>query len=726
MLSVQGHVSQPKVRRRSRSLPNLPQYYYHTNVCEMFRFIEVRYADVCQDMHHDFLSAFWSLPVNAQCLYVRFAGRKGRVFKSGQLNYPEIANIPAALRALETSGFISGVTSDDYADYVTALTKPEVIAKLAGAPINSFKRSWKKDALIEAVFVHVPFQNAIIPPQMIVQRHTNILQYLSFLYFGKIEDNFQPFTLRDLGLVRTPDFKADYEARFEDSVQAEAAYFYALGLYRFKNGTDDETAQLIDSLEAWPEPACEISAAGQDKLLQKLGGLCERLGDMDTALALYARSDAPNCNEREIRVRYKRGDKEWARARLEDLIDNPGSDDAHNFAVDFYARKFNKKRTSEVTDILRSSEVIKLDEAFKASPERAAQKFYQAQGVEAYRTENALWKTLFGLLFWDILFCPDTAKVHSSFERLPADLKTGTFYAANKAAIEDRLLGLSEAGRVHVKILKTVSRHHGTPNGVFRWSGRIIDTLRPFLKAVPSGALVQILRAMCEDYKNMKDGFPDLMLIDDGVRFIEVKAQGDVIRRNQLTRIKQLRAAGFPADIARIDWTVDPNQIYVVVDVETTGGRKPIHRVTEIGAVKMQGGKVIDKFQTLLHPERAIPPNITRLTGISNDMVSGAPIFAEVADEFEAFLEGAIFAAHNVNFDYGFISAEFSRIGRRFKMPKICTCSGMRKHYPGHKSYSLKNLCRDFEIDLKTHHRALCDAEAAAELLVLMNERRAA
>jgi len=105
-------------------------------------------------------------------------------------------------------------------------------------------------------------------------------------------------------------------------------------------------------------------------------------------------------------------------------------------------------------------------------------------------------------------------------------------------------------------------------------------------------------------------------------------------------------------------------------------------------------------------------------------MVANAPRFGEIAESFSAFMGDAIFAAHNVNFDYGFISAEFKMIDQTFRHPKICTCSSMRKLYPGHSSYSLKNLCRAFNIDLTSHHRALCDAKAAAELLLLVNEKR--
>jgi DNA polymerase-3 subunit epsilon len=83
-----------------------------------------------------------------------------------------------------------------------------------------------------------------------------------------------------------------------------------------------------------------------------------------------------------------------------------------------------------------------------------------------------------------------------------------------------------------------------------------------------------------------------------------------------------------------------------------------------------------------------------------------------------------IFVAHNVNFDYGFISNEFERLERRFRFPKLCTVAGMRRRYPGHKSYGLGKLCELYGIELETHHRALCDARATGHLLNLMNIKR--
>lgn len=230
---------------------------------------------------------------------------------------------------------------------------------------------------------------------------------------------------------------------------------------------------------------------------------------------------------------------------------------------------------------------------------------------------------------------------------------------------------------------------------------------------------------MARDFRSMRDGFPDLMLQKDGViSFIEIKAEGDAIRRNQLTRLRQLQTAGFDAGICRADYRFDCNQDYVVIDIETTGGWAPSDRITEIGAVKVRNYEVIDQWHSMINPQRSIPPSITRLTGITNEMVRGAPVFAEIADSRMEFMGDGIFVAHNVNFDYGFISQEYIRLDRRFRFPKFCTCAGMRRHYPGHPSYSLGSLCGIYEISLEHHHRALCDAEAAAKLLNLINRKR--
>ena len=380
-----------------------------------------------------------------------------------------------------------------------------------------------------------------------------------------------------------------------------------------------------------------------------------------------------------------------------------------------------------MTDTLRAAEVVDIDESRSGAPERAVVEHFEAQGLPAWRTENLVWRTLFGLLFWDELFGKEDASTHSPFEFLPSSLSNGGFYSQHEASIENKLAGLEDSQMTRKRMLHIATRHFGTPNGVFRWRWAMNDAVFALLEHGDREAIARILRRLCQDYRDSRYGYPDVMVVDDnGLRFVEVKTEGDQLRRNQLLRLRQLREAGFRADVMRVQWIIDPQQAYVVVDVETTGGRGDNHRVTEIGAVKVIDGRVVERYQTLLNPQRTIPPNIIRLTGITPAMVADAPSFADIADDFETFMDGAIFVAHNVEFDYGFIAREYARLGRAFRFPKLCTCASMRRLYPGHRSYSLAALCSQFDISLRQHHRALCDAEAAAELLILINEKRQA
>lgn len=726
---ARGHIRAEQRRfRRAKSgqawrIKDLPAFYYLNHFNDFIRDVHARHFDLLGGDELSFLSAFQNLPAPAQATYVRMANRRGYVFDRDRFNYDEIPDQSQQWGHLLRAGLAERIDADLYPDWLTSLSKPELVETLADSVCETaFKKSWKKDRLIEIALTHIDPDDAFIPDRFVAQGGRSALQYLLFLYFGKIEDSLQALTLRDLGLIRQtdPDLRS---VRFDSAEDAKAAFFYAKALHDFRHGTDRDARRLVRTLLDWPAPACMNSTAHRDKLLQKLGGWSERRGDIDAALKLYAHSDAPLCNERVIRIRWKRNvddDRSWCQARLESLIDAPSSDSEAAFAEDFYARKFHKKRTSATTDLLRSATILTLDEAHRHQPERAALRHFKARGVEAYRTENVPWRNLFGLLFWDLL--------HDGLshpQRIPPKLRAGVFYAEHEGEIERRLARLDHPNQILLDLLRTLSLHYGEDSALVHWGSRSLDRIQALILNAPRGGVAHLLRLMAQDWRGTKDGFPDLMLIEDGrVRFVEIKTAGDSLRRNQLTRLRQLSQAGFPVQIIKVRWAVDPLQPYVVVDVETTGGRPGLHRVTEIGAVKMIGDEIVGEFQTLLNPQRSIPLNITRITGITNEMVAPAPRFLEQAELFRDFMGDAIFAAHNVNFDYGFISAEYEMIDQRFRFPKLCTCASMRRLYPGHKSYSLKNLCRDFGIPLTQHHRALCDAQAAAQLLRLINEKR--
>jgi DNA polymerase-3 subunit epsilon len=156
--------------------------------------------------------------------------------------------------------------------------------------------------------------------------------------------------------------------------------------------------------------------------------------------------------------------------------------------------------------------------------------------------------------------------------------------------------------------------------------------------------------------------------------------------------------------------------VYAIVDIETTGGSATYSRITEIAVYVHDGRAIVREFQTLINPQRPIPPAISRLTGITDEMVAEAPSFREVAEQLEQLTTGCVFVAHNVNFDYNFIREEFKRLGLSYRRRKLCTVRLSRKLLPGKFSYSLGRLCASESIPLHDRHRAAGDAKATAIL----------
>jgi DNA polymerase-3 subunit epsilon len=157
-------------------------------------------------------------------------------------------------------------------------------------------------------------------------------------------------------------------------------------------------------------------------------------------------------------------------------------------------------------------------------------------------------------------------------------------------------------------------------------------------------------------------------------------------------------------------------QQYAIVDIETTGGNASGSRITEIAIVIHDGAKVIDRFETLVNPEKEIPAPIFALTGINNQMVAGAPIFDDIAEKVLTMLTDRIFVAHSVNFDYSFVRHQLEQSGFKWTARKLCTVRASRKVRPGLRSYGLGNLCRELDIPIQNRHRAGGDADATAIL----------
>jgi DNA polymerase-3 subunit epsilon len=184
-------------------------------------------------------------------------------------------------------------------------------------------------------------------------------------------------------------------------------------------------------------------------------------------------------------------------------------------------------------------------------------------------------------------------------------------------------------------------------------------------------------------------------------------------------------------------WSLDPNLAplgasldevaFAVVDVETTGGGVDRgHRITEIAIVEVRGGRIVDEYQTLVNPGRRIPSVVAGLTGISQAMVDQAPYFEDVAEEVLSRLEGRVFVAHNVTFDWRFVSAELLRaLGDAPELVRLCTVRMVRRLTPALRHRNLDVVARHFGVRIHDRHRAYGDALATARVFLrLLDEAR--
>lgn len=168
-----------------------------------------------------------------------------------------------------------------------------------------------------------------------------------------------------------------------------------------------------------------------------------------------------------------------------------------------------------------------------------------------------------------------------------------------------------------------------------------------------------------------------------------------------------------------------PND-YTIVDLETSGLIPKFHHIVEVGCIKYRAGKEVARFETLIKPPIKIAEKATSINGITNEMLMYAPTFETVADDLWEFLKDEVIVGHNITFDIAFLHKNFlNALNQPFANDYVDTLELSRRHFPHLKSYSLENLCKQFQIATQSH-RAVSDCLAVADIIKLMNTTTAA
>ncbi len=190
----------------------------------------------------------------------------------------------------------------------------------------------------------------------------------------------------------------------------------------------------------------------------------------------------------------------------------------------------------------------------------------------------------------------------------------------------------------------------------------------------------------------------------------EVARQSYVCGPDDSEDSKSVVETTYPEYVNKMDTDIKHTEI-CAIDVETTGFNEKTDRITEIAAIKIKNNTVIGKIEFLVNPERPIPSKISTLTGITDQMVSGEPLFSERVDELLEFIGDTVIIAHHSRFDMKFINMELERSSHKpLKNSVLCSCNLAKKLYPHFNRYSLDAIAGRFDLKFVSRHRAYGDA----------------
>jgi len=552
---------------------SLPEGYYLQNFESVLQDVRSRYPDLLLERERERLEAFLALPLPARRIYVRMLTRKGPWFRQDDLRYSEIPDLAGALDALAGAGFCA-TAPDDPATLEPLLRKAEIEALLDRCAVpraRGLSRAALGQRLREAA---LPLCGealaAALPVACPLER--DWARLLCFLFFGNAEQDLTEFVLADTGRIRFEDYPLDPGGRL---FQSRADVDFLLDLGRLREAFQEAaalgdlaaleriTGTLRDTL---PHPGVRQQRRFHG-LLNDLGREWERRGQPEWALGCYALSQRPPARERTVRLLAAGGRRAQAAALAAELAEGPWDAGEDVFAGAFLRRQARHDNLAAAWVLTHPAPEplpglqLRLPRHPSGLVERAALAAAEAQGWRGMFTENGLWRGLFGLALWEVLFAPVPGAFQHRFQSAPADIGGPGFYGLRREPLERRLEELAGPGAFRRAVLATAARKRGVANAFVDWRALDEGFLEAALAALPEAAGLSVVRAMAHSPRALGHGFPDLFLHRSGpprCAVWEVKGPGDSLRPEQERWLRHLGQSGIEAQVVRVEYLPTP------------------------------------------------------------------------------------------------------------------------------------------------------------------------
>jgi hypothetical protein len=564
----------------------LPPKYYLTYFQYLIDFVKKKYQHILNETEQQFLADFEALTEDEKCLFIRFCNRTGSFFRTEKLKYSEIENIPESLNGLIDKGFVEPLSENhllEAAEVLDIFSKAELIelAKMLNLETRG-KASLKKEEVLDWLLAVGNWEEMIyllnsedysnihgLPHSLVRVGKETEVQMLKFLFFGSRHGDMTEFVTRDLGFQTYEKFDEDkMVAYFQTRQEVEDKLKVSLAREDFylMQQADIEILDIYNWFMDWTEKhrkeLSEIALTTYGTFTLRVALYLEKKKSLDEALTIFRLTEESPSRERQVRILDKQKNQEEAKALCELILSDPKNATEQFFAEDYLnrveAQLLKKKSKKAVTQQLHGSESITIPATWKRQVEFGVIDYYQNRNMKAEFTENHLWRSLFGLLFWDIIFDTESLAIHHPLQRSPSDLFKPTFFEKRKEKMEDRLKMLEDEDATTVYMNRIFFEKFGLTNPLVQWYGGLFPLILKVLEKLSPEQITLITLEMAKNLRQNLRGFPDLFIWADGeYSFIEVKSPTDSLSNQQLFWLRFFERINVRSKVLRVEWAFE-------------------------------------------------------------------------------------------------------------------------------------------------------------------------
>ena len=537
---------------------DLPEGYYLDNFKYLLDFVVEKHGHLLSEPEYRYRDQFASASENAKKLYVRLTNRKGPHFRQDKINYPEINNLSAVVSELIGLSLVDSSTPT--LEHAIALCDKKELSQLEA--FAAWPKSCRRSEMVEQLIATGtcnPIEELDLPVIEVLGLEKLLVYRL--LFFGNFHQDMTEFVLHELVSPFEAYNLSDESSAFSSRSIVDLTIELKLLSERAHevidtDETGDEIAALIEEMPFRPDDA--MTARRFDRLLNRVARQLERLDRKEGALYVYKLTSATPSRERQARILEKLGRLMDALDLCEQIYDAPLDEEEWEFSLSFGQRLARKHQLE--TSLPRNDKVRPPQETIRISRvvervELCAVQHYTDAGETCFYVENMLFRGIFGLAFWDIIFAPVPGAFFHPFQRGPSDLYTSDFVASRSGLIDRRCADLLDSDQLRQRVLYCYEGRYGVANQFVNWQYLSRELLELALAQIPAEHLCKVFDRLLIDLKNNASGLPDLIIFgESGYRLVEIKGPGDTIQKNQERWFRYFNTHGIPATLVNVEW----------------------------------------------------------------------------------------------------------------------------------------------------------------------------